>query len=262
MELSLAGRRALVCGSTAGIGRACAVELAALGAEVVLAARDARKLEDVRAGLDGGQGRRHTAIVVDFSDAGSVEEASRALAGDGRPVHVFVSNTGGPPGGSMLDTTEDQLRSAFQSLVLSPHTIARAVVPGMKHAGYGRIITIASTSVKSPIPNLGISNAVRAAAANWSKSLAAELAPFGITVNNVLPGYTETERLASLLSARADKSGVPLDRIRSEAVSSIPAGRFGRADEVAAAVAFLSTPAAAYINGINLPVDGGRLGTL
>jgi 3-oxoacyl-[acyl-carrier protein] reductase len=156
----------------------------------------------------------------------------------------------------------EAFRAGFESLVATPHALSRALLPGMKDAGFGRIINITSTSVKQPIPNLAVSNALRAATANWAKTLSQEVAAWGITVNNVLPGYTDTERLAEIFEMRARKAGSTVDDARKAVVSDIPAGRLGRADEIAAAVAFLASPAAAYISGINLPVDGGRLATL
>ncbi|MCK6477218.1 MAG: SDR family oxidoreductase [Phycisphaerales bacterium] len=262
MELSLVGKRALVCGSTAGIGKAAAIELARLGADVIVAARDAQKSTLTATQLPSTGSQVHAALVLDTTDPASVSAAAAQISADQRPIHILVNNTGGPPGGTMLDATEEQLAAAFQSLLVAAHTLTRAVVPGMKREKYGRIINVASTSVKAPIPNLGLSNAVRAGVANWAKTLSLELAPFGITVNNVLPGYTDTERLTQLFSGRAAKSGKSLDQVLTDVVATIPAGRLGRAEEVGSAIAFLATPAAAYINGINLPVDGGRLGTL
>ncbi len=257
MDLSLSGKRALVCGSTAGIGRAAAVELARLGAELTLVARDETKLKAVARELPAEQGQKHAWIVADLSDPDAAGRAVTQAAGSPR-WHILVNNTGGPPGGAMIDATPEQLDAAFRSLLVTAHVLTRALVPGMKEAKYGRIINITSTSVKQPIPNLGLSNAVRAAVANWAKSLSQELGPFGITVNNVLPGYTDTERMTELFKGRSAKTGKSLDSIRADTIAAIPAGRLGRPDEIGAAVAFLATPAAAYINGINLPVDGGR----
>lgn len=259
MDTSLVGRRALVCGASAGIGRAAAVELAALGAEVTLAARDAGRLREAAAMLPADHGQRHGILVADLSDPEPAARAvENAFAAARTPVTILVNNTGGPPGGAMLDATADQLLTAFKSLLVTAHRLVQVVAPGMKGATYGRIINITSTSVKQPIPNLGLSNAVRAAVANWAKTLSQELGPFGITVNNVLPGYTDTDRLAELFKARSAKSGRSVEAIRAETIAAIPAGRLGRPEEVGAAVAFLASPAAAYINGINLPVDGGR----
>ncbi|MCC6428876.1 MAG: SDR family oxidoreductase [Phycisphaerales bacterium] len=262
MELSLTGKRALVCGSTAGIGKAAAIELAKLGADVVLAARNPEKLTASLPDLPKTNSQQHGTLSLDTGDPASVKAAAQQIEKDGRSIHILVNNTGGPPGGAMADATEEQLFAAFQTLLVSAHALTRAVIPGMKRDGYGRIINITSTSVKQPIPNLGLSNAVRAAVANWAKSLSQELGPFGITVNNVLPGYTDTERLTQLFSGRASKTGKTVEAIKTDVIASIPAGRLGRADEIGAAVAFLASPAAGYINGINLPVDGGRLGSL
>ncbi len=262
VNTSLSGKRALVCGSTQGIGRACAHELALLGASVTLVARDASRLAEVAAALPRPQNHNHDTIAVDLSDPRAVRAAITARIDPRAPWHILITNTGGPPAGAMLDASLDQLNKAFDSLLLTPHTLAQLLVPGMKAANYGRIINIASTSVKQPIPNLGLSNAVRAAVANWAKTLSLELASSGITVNNVLPGYTDTARLGELFSAKAVKTGRGQDDIRAETIASIPAGRLGLPEEIAAAAAFLATPAAAYINGINLPVDGGRTGTL
>ncbi len=264
MNLDLSGKNALVCGASSGIGLACAVELAGLGANVTLAARDAARLEAAAATLPPTRaGQTHSTLVLDTSDSAkagaavAADLASRAIA-----CHILINNTGGPPGGSMADATAPQLIAAFESLLVSAHVITQAVLPGMKTAGYGRVINISSTSVKQPIAGLGLSNAVRAAVSNWGKSLSQEVARFGITVNSVLPGYTETDRLAELFRGKAARTGHSIDAIKAEAVASIPAGRLGAASEIAAAVAFLASPAAAYVNGIQLPVDGGRLGCL
>ncbi len=258
MDTSLVGKRALVCGSTAGIGWASAVELAGLGAEVTLFARDPLKLQTRVRELPAGNSQRHGWVAADFGDHETVAQAANTQHGPGRPFHILVNTTGGPPGGTMLDATPEQLMAAFRTLLLSAHRLVQAVVPGMKEAKYGRIINITSTSVKQPIPNLGLSNSIRAAVANWAKTLSQELGPFGITVNNVLPGYTDTERLTELFKGRSAKTGKAVEAIRAETIGSIPAGRLARPEEIGAAVAFLATPAAAYINGINLPVDGGR----
>ncbi|GJQ30014.1 MAG: short-chain dehydrogenase [Phycisphaerae bacterium] len=263
MNLDLSGRTALVCGSSSGIGRACAMELAALGASCVLLARDAEKLRAVQGDLESSRGQKHAVLSADLADPGAARSAVAAwLAQSGATIHIVVNNTGGPPAGSALDASPDALLAAFQSQLLAAQAIAQLVVPGMKAARFGRIINITSTSVKAPIPNLGISNIVRPAVAAWAKCLATELGPNGITVNNVLPGYTRTERLASLFRGRAAKQGVTEEAVEAEIIASTPARRLGEAAEIAAAVAFLASPAAGYVNGINLPVDGGRLGTL
>jgi 3-oxoacyl-[acyl-carrier protein] reductase len=264
MNLDLHGKAALVCGGSSGIGLACAAELAGLGASVTLAARDASRLATAVASIPATRpGQTHATLVLDTSDAAKALEAVKAdLASRGGGYHVLVNNSGGPPGGAMADATAAQLRTAFESLLVSAHVITQALVPGMKAAGYGRIINISSTSAKQPIAGLGLSNAVRAAVSNWGKSLSQELGRHGITVNSVLPGYTETDRLAELFKANSVKTGQSVDAIMAEAVASIPAGRLGAAAEIAAAVAFLASPAAAYVNGVQLPVDGGRLGCL
>ncbi|MFN7742118.1 MAG: SDR family oxidoreductase [Phycisphaerales bacterium] len=265
MNLSLVGKRALVCGSSAGIGRACAVELAALGASVTLMARDAAKLAAVRdslAGAGGGAAGDHAVAVADFQRVDEVQSAAkRAIEAHG-PHHIVIHNTGGPAAGPALDASVEQYAQAFAMHLLTGQVLVQAAVPGMKSAGYGRVVNIISTSVKQPIAGLGVSNAVRGAVAQWAKTLAGELGPFGITVNNVLPGYTRTERLTSLVRGRASKGNVSEADVERDLLSSIPAGRFGEAKEIASAVAFLCSPAAGYVNGVNLPVDGGRLGGL
>jgi 3-oxoacyl-[acyl-carrier protein] reductase len=262
MDVSLQGRRALVCGATQGIGRAAAVEIAALGASVTVAARDPEKLKAFAAELPRGAGQTHDWMAADFASPEAVGSAIKARLDPARPYHILVNNTGGPPGGQAIDAAGEAYLAAFRMHVLSNQALVQALVPAMKAATYGRIVNIISTSVKAPIPNLGVSNTIRAAVANWAKTLAAELAPFGITVNNVLPGFTDTQRLAELFKARAAKTGKSYETVLQEAIASIPAGRLGRPDEIAAAVAFLTTPAASYVNGINVPVDGGRTQSL
>jgi 3-oxoacyl-[acyl-carrier protein] reductase len=262
MNLDLHGRRAVVCGSTRGIGLASARELALLGATCVLVARDQAALEQTARELPSPRGQRHETLPLDFDDIESVRGAAKALAsGEAHPV-ILVNNTGGPPGGRAIDADVEEYIRAFRQHVLASQTLAQALMPGMKQAGYGRIINIISTSVKAPIAGLGVSNTIRGAMASWAKTLAAELAPMGITVNNVLPGFTDTDRLRSLIATRASKSGTSEQAVEQEMRASVPTGRFGTAEEIAAAVAFLASPAAAYVNGINLPVDGGRTPTL
>ncbi len=250
-----------MCGSTAGIGRAAAVELALLGAEVTLLARNMEKLKATRDALDANKGQKHHWAAADFASVDSVREAVRTEI-QGRPFHILINNTGGPAGGPITDATAEQFTAAFSAHLVCNQILTQAVIPGMKAAKFGRIVNVISTSVKAPIPGLGVSNTIRGAVASWAKTMAGELGSHGITVNNVLPGYTSTERLGTLAAGRAQKAGTSKEQVEKEWLGTIPAGRFGTPEELGAAIAFLCTPAAAYINGINLPVDGGRLQSL
>lgn len=266
MNLDLKNKRAIVCGSTQGIGKAVAVELAALGASVTLVARNEEKLKETVGELDQAGGQQHDYIVADFSNPEEVRQQVQAYvqayvqAQD--EVHILVNNTGGPPGGPTIEAKPEEFLKAFNMHLINNQQIAQAVVPLMKKAGYGRIINIISTSVKEPIAGLGVSNTTRGAVASWAKTMANELGPFGITVNNVLPGSTKTNRIWSLVESRADKSGRSKEEVQEEMEAAIPARRFAEPEEVAAAAAFLATPAAAYINGVSLAVDGGRTGSI
>ncbi|UOQ54282.1 SDR family oxidoreductase [Hymenobacter cellulosivorans] len=263
MQLDLTSHRALVGGSTQGIGRAVAEELAQLGATVTLLARNEASLQQAVAELPRPQGQLHDYLVADFTDPDQL--ASRLheyLAAHPAGFHTLVNNTGGPAGGPILAAPVQAFRTAFEQHLVCNHLLVQAVVPAMQARGYGRIINIISTSVKQPLAGLGVSNTIRAAVANWAKTLANELGGSGITVNNVLPGATVTQRHTSLIEKRVEQTGQTVEEIEATMLRSIPAGRFGQAAEVAAAVAFLAAPAAAYINGINVPVDGGRTGNL
>jgi 3-oxoacyl-[acyl-carrier protein] reductase len=181
---------------------------------------------------------------------------------DGRIFHVLINNTGGPKAGEAISADTAEYLRAFSNHLICNQILVQAVVDGMTKAGYGRIINIISTSVKQPLRGLGVSNTIRGAVASWAKTLATELGMFGITVNNVLPGATKTERLFSLFRTKAEASGRKLEEIEAEWLKEIPAGRFAEPEELANAVAFLASPLASYINGINVPVDGGRTGCL
>jgi 3-oxoacyl-[acyl-carrier protein] reductase len=260
MNLSLDGRRAVVCGASKGIGRAIATTLAEMGAQLTLIARDEAALTEVAETLPGG-GARHAVRAVDFLDSAAVEATFAAIAAEG-PVHVLINNTGGPAAGPVYDARPEDFVDTFRQHVVAAQIAAQALVPGMQAAGYGRIINIISTSVKEPIPGLGVSNTIRAAMASWAKTLSRELAPGGITVNNVLPGFTSTERLDYLFRLRAEKSGGSVADVERAALAQVPAGRFARPEEIAWAVGFLASPQAAFVNGINVPVDGGRMASL
>jgi 3-oxoacyl-[acyl-carrier protein] reductase len=262
MTLELAGRHALVSGGSAGIGRASARALAAIGADVTVLARREDALRELVASLPcPAPGQRHGWIAVDVADTEALRAKAAAVA-SAHPVQILVNNSGGPPGGPLAAAGVEALLAVFRQHLLAAHVLLQALLPGMRDARYGRVVNVISTSVKEPIPGLGVSNTIRGAVASWAKTLATELAADGITVNNVLPGFTETDRLSGLIAAKARSGGVDEAAIAAEMLASVPAARFAKAEETAAAIAFLCTPAAAYINGINLPVDGGRTRSL
>lgn len=262
MDITLNGKRAIVCGSTHGIGKAAAIELAKLGASITLVARNEEKLKEVILELDKDKGQLHDFIAVDFENAGQLKERITAYIKSKGNVQILVNNTGGPPAGKIEAAKEEEFLRAFNNHLICNHVLMQAVVEGMKASKYGRIINIISTSVKAPLKGLGVSNTIRAAVANWSKTLAGELAPFNITVNNVLPGATHTQRLKNIIENKSKTTSSAIEDVESEMMAEIPAGRFAEPEEVANAVAFLASPAASYITGINLPVDGGRTASL
>ena len=257
----LTGKNALVCGSTHGIGKACAIALAQRGVTVTLLARNLDLLTCVCAELPTDHGQTHNFIQADFNDYEQVRERAELHLKENNPIHILINNTGGPPAGPALQADPAAFADGFALHLLCNQVLVQAVTPGMKEANFGRIINIISTSVISPIKGLGVSNAIRGAVANWARTLAAELGPYNITVNNLLPGFVATERLNSLIQKWATNAGKTTDTIEREKKQTIPAGRFADPSEIAAAAAFLSSPAASYINGVNLPVDGGRLAT-
>lgn len=262
MNIDLSNKNAVVCGSTQGIGRAIALQFAACGANVVLVARNEDSLRKVLRELPASKKQNHNFIVADFSEPDSLKEKIDNFVSEHQPVHILVNNTGGPKGGEILLADVSEFENAFRNHLICNQIMVQALWQGMKKEKYGRIINIISTSVKQPIKNLGVSNTIRAAVANWSKTLSVELAPYGITVNNILPGATKTERLFSLFETRAKVSGKSVEEISKEWLVEIPAGRFAEPEEPAFAAAFLASPLASYINGINIPVDGGRLNCL
>ncbi|TLU98879.1 SDR family oxidoreductase [Dyadobacter luticola] len=258
MNLDLTGKTALVCGSTQGIGLATAAELALLGANVTLVARNEEKLRKAVETLDQSAGQLHRYVVADFSEHQQVKDAIDNYLRLCPDVHILVNNTGGPSGGPIIEADTDQFLRTFQMHLINNQFLAQAVVPSMKKAGYGRIVNIISTSVKQPIVGLGVSNTIRGAVASWSKTLSLELGQYGITCNNVLPGFTETSRLDAVLQMRSQSSGKSPEEVANQMKESIPIRRFTLPEETAAAVAFLCSPAAGSINGVNLPVDGGK----
>ena len=262
MNLNLKDKQALVCGSTQGIGKAVAMELALMECNVTLVARDETALQQTVKELTNNGKQKHDYICADFNFPDKLKEQVEKYCKEKGTVHILVNNTGGPQAGPIVSAEVDEFIKTFNAHLICNHILAQACLEGMKNANYGRIINIISTSVKQPLKNLGVSNTIRAAVANWAKTLAGEVARFGITVNNVLPGATNTERLKQIINDKSTKTKKSVDDIAKEMMSEIPAGRFGDAAEVANAVAFLASPAAAYITGINLPVDGGRTGCL
>ena len=251
-------RTALVCGSTQGIGFSVAQKFAKNGFDVILLARNEAKLNAALEHLDVSLGQQHQLLVADFSQPNDLESVMDKFLQNGKKIHVLINNTGGPKGGLIKDAAPEEFIQTFNQHLICNHILMQAVTPGMIEAGFGRIINIISTSVKQPLPNLGVSNTIRGAVANWSKTLAGELGQFGITVNNVLPGATNTSRLTEIAGAKSLKTGQSVSEIFEEMGGETPMKRIAEPEEVAAAVYFLASEEASYINGINLPVDGGR----
>ena len=259
MNLGLRNKRAIVCGSTQGIGKAIAIELAKQGVSLTLIARNEQVLKTVLEKLDTSLAQTHTYLCVDFSDDNFKKKIDSLKDSN---FDILINNTGGPAAGPITDADPKDFLLAFKMHLLNNQVLIQKVVAGMKKNSFGRIINIISTSVKAPIPGLGVSNTIRAAVANWAKTLSLELGPYGITVNNVLPGFTNTNRLKSLIEKKSSILGKSTSEVEKEMKKSVPLNRFGEAEEVANAVVFLSSPAASYISGINLPVDGGRTASL
>ena len=263
MDINLNGKKAFVRGSTQGIGKAAAIELANLGASIVLLARNEDSLKQVKDELNTEQNQQHDYIVADFSSPEELKKrVGEYLEKNISPVHILINNTGGPAAGKAIDADAQEFVNTFQAHLICNQILVQSLVERMKAERYGRIINVISTSVKQPIPNLGVSNTIRGAVASWAKTLAGELGEFGITVNNVLPGSTWTGRLESIIENKSNKSGASVEQVKEAMRAEIPAARFGEAAEIANAIAFLASPAASYINGINLPVDGGRTTSL
>lgn len=262
MNIDLTGKKAIVCGASKGIGRAAALELADLGASLTVLARDAQSLAELCGALTAKAGQKHRFLAVDFRQTQTLQPAVAKHVAENGPFHILVNNSGGPPAGPAHTAKVDDFIAAFSQHLVANQILTQIVIEGMKAEKYGRIINIISTSVKQPIQGLGVSNTTRGAVASWAKTLASELGAYGITVNNVLPGSTDTERLADLMKTRATQSGKSVEDVIRHEKSLIPTGRFGTPQEIAHAIGFLASPAAAYINGINLPVDGGRTGCL
>src|SRR5437762_271143 len=208
MNISLEGKNAVVCGSTQGIGKAIALQFAASGANVVLVARSEKSLRSVLRELTAAKNQNHNFIVADFSEPEVLQEKMKNFVSENKPVHILVNNTGGPKGGEAIKADTKEFENAFRNHLLCSQVMVQSVADGMKRERYGRIINIISTSVKQPIKGLGVSNTIRGSVAAWAKTLATELAPFGVTVNNILPGATKTGRLNSLIRSRAETAGI------------------------------------------------------
>lgn len=258
MDPDLAGRHALVCGASSGIGRAAALALAQRGATLTLLARRNSELQAQRPVLQhAGAGETHV-LVADLDDRVALKAKVAAHLDKTGPIHILLNNTGGPPSGALLDATDADFLKPYGRHLLASHLLVQLLLPGMKEAGYGRIVNILSSSVREPIPGLGVSNTIRATMASWAKTLSRELPP-GITINSILPGYVDTERLTELSLSLAKAKGVGPNAIKQGWIDATPEGRLGRPEELGEAIAFLCSPQASFVRGIVMPVDGGRL---
>tara|TARA_B110000014_G_scaffold260505_1_gene250384 strand:+ start:4095 stop:4832 length:738 start_codon:yes stop_codon:yes gene_type:complete len=244
--INLEGKRALVCGGTSGIGKAAAVSLEENGAEVIIMSRSASG---------------NNSISCNLEDLDSLKSlVSKEIETNG-PFHILINNSGGPPSGPLIEAQPHDFEKAFLRHVLASQTLVQLLLEGMKSSNYGRIINIISTSVKEPIPGLGVSNTIRGAMASWSKTLSKELPP-EITINNVLPGFTNTERLTELKKTLSEQKGISQEEVENAWLSTVPEGRLADPSELGQVVAFLSSPAASFVRGTSIPVDGGRTGSI
>lgn len=261
MNLNLLHKNALIGGGSQGIGLASAQALAALGANCILLARNVAALKEAVATLDTSLGQTHQYQVADYHQPEQLQALVAHLIAD-KTIHILVNNSGGPAGGPITEASADAFLTTFQQHLLCNHLITQTVLPGMKDAAFGRIINIISTSVKVPLKGLGVSNTIRGAVASWAKTVSNEVASFGITVNNVLPGATATQRLSSIIENKSAKINTSYSEVEAEMLAEIPMKRFGKPEEIANVVAFLASPAASYVNGTSIPVDGGRTGSI
>jgi len=260
--MELKGKHAVVCGSTQGIGLETAKLMAARGAKLTLIARNEQKLKEAISLLDKSANQTHDYLVADFSVPESLRSILSEYVANGNTPGILVNNTGGPKGGPIKDADISEFLAAFNQHLICNHILVQALYPGMAKNNFGRIINVISTSVKQPLNGLGVSNTVRGAVANWSKTLANELGQYNITVNNVLPGATNTGRLQSIAETKATKSNNSVDQVFDEMAKQSPMNRIAEPREIAEAIAFLASDRASYINGINVPVDGGRTKSL
>ncbi|AUS04425.1 SDR family oxidoreductase [Pseudotamlana carrageenivorans] len=260
MDLKIKNKNALVCGSTQGIGKATAIALAQEGVNVTLVARNRDKLKAVLAELPNPE--QHSYIVADFANPRDLQEQVIKFIERNHGFHIVINNTGGPRSGAIVTASLEEFENAFTMHIKCNHILAKATIPFMKTEGFGRIVNVISTSVKEPIPGLGVSNTIRGAVGNWSKTLSNEVAPFGITVNNVLPGFTDTERLAEIIKIKANAENTSIENMTETMKNYAPAKRFAQPEETANVITFLASEAASYVTGINIPVDGGRTKSL
>ena len=255
---ALAGRHAIVCGASAGIGRATALALASAGAELTLVSRSADKLAELaNECIERGSPAAHV-VPIDLEDGRAIDGVIPRHIGENGPIHILVNNAGGPPSGPLLDASDEDFLKPLRRHLFAAQRMVRHCLPGMEASGYGRIVNIVSTSVREPIANLGVSNTVRGAMAGWSKTLASELPP-AVSINNILPGFTDTGRLDSLANQISENRGITPDEVRSTWLAGVPADRLIDPSETAAAIAFLCTEAGGAIRGVSLAVDGGRM---
>lgn len=257
MNINLTNKSAIVCGSTQGIGKAIAFEMASLGANVLLFARDSSAMKKIINELDRSTNQHHGYLEADFRFPDQVLTVISDYVKNNSEVHILVNNSGGPAPGQAIDADPQDYINAFSQHLICNQHIVQKVVPLMKKLQYGRIINVISTSVRTPISNLGVSNTTRGAVASWAKTLSVELGPYGITVNNILPGFTDTTRLEKLIESRAKTRGISFEEQAEEMKKSIPARRFADPSELAALAGFMASPSAGFINGESIRVDGG-----
>jgi len=262
LTTSLTELNALVCGSTSGIGLSTAHEFAASGVSVTLFARNEEKLKKILPSLKSSNGQTHQYLIGDFNGPNNIQEVVKSHITSGNKYHILINNSGGPKGGPIVDADISEFIEGFNRHLICNHILTQALLPGMKDYNYGRIINIVSTSVKEPIKDLGVSNTIRGAVAAWAKTLSIEVAQNGITVNNILPGFTDTGRLSSLIKSKSISQRESEDTIAMDMKKQVPSGRFGLPQETAKAIAFLASPDAGYINGVSLAIDGGRLSSI
>ena len=262
MTYNLNNKHALICGSSQGIGEAIAKKFAQTGCLVTILARNEKKLSLLKSELDKLNNKNNHILVADLDAPEKLKKLFQNHSKKTNLLNILVNNSGGPSPGKISEANKHEFIKTFNRHLISSHIITKELLPGMMKEKYGRIINIISTSVKQPIKNLGVSNTIRASVASWAKTLSQEVGQYNITVNNVLPGFTNTNRLKNIIENNSEKRNKSIDFISQEMKNLVPLKRFAEPIEIANAVCFLASDEASYISGINLPIDGGRLETL